>query len=315
MMAVEAVQKDEVFKVESEYTSAALKTSVALQEWWKQSEANHMKLSSFAHILIVRLRACFPCKHKSLQLKKERMWGAYHRLRTADTFVSDWRLFITNSTGLKAFPSFYQFVTQNIFKELIKEAYPVLEIHGHDCESPGRPLTHEEQNALRYVAGYIIRKVQQKLEKSTHPRKDEMVLLLMECAGDELSDNVGTETWTNMIDRGGLWHINDQTYSLFNIMEEEMRRLFTLGVQWPHEGVKDTAMKALLKSNDILFEWCLIAVEADDDISTLVLEKIVELYVTVRGFAFAKSCMEMYKQAKKKTIQKSRALRSKLSCE
>ena len=134
-----------------------------------------------------------------------------------------------------------------------------------------------------------------------HPRKDEMVLLLMECAGDELSDNVGTETWT-------------KTYSLFNIMEE-MRRLFTLGVQRPHKGVKDTAMKALLKSNDIPFEWCLIAVEADDDISTLVLEKIVDLCVTVRGFAFAKSCMEMYKQAKKKTIQKSRALRSKLSCE
>lgn len=92
-----------------------------------------------------------------------------------------------------------------------------------------------------------------------------------------------------------------QKHSLFNIMEE-MRRLFT-------------PMKALLKSNDIPFEWCLIAVEADDDISTLVLEKIVDLYVTVRGFAFAKSCMEMYKQAKKKTIQKSRALRSKLSCE
>ena len=158
-------------------------------------------------------------------------------------------------------------MTQNIFKELTKEAYPVLDIHGHDCESPGRPLTHEEQNALRYVAGYIIHKVQQKLEKSTHPRKDEMLLLLMECAGDELSDNVGTEMWTNMIDRGGLWHINDQTYSLFNIMEEEMRRLFTLGVQQPHEGVKDNAMKALHKSNDILFEWCLIAVEADDDTS------------------------------------------------
>ena len=79
--------------------------------------------------------------------------------------------------------------------------------------------SYEEQNALRYVAGYIIRKVQQKLETSTHPRKDEMVLLLMECAGDELSANFGMETWTNTIDRGGLWHINDQTYS---IMEEEM---------------------------------------------------------------------------------------------
>ena len=97
-------------------------------------------------------------------------------------------------------------------------------------------------------------------------------------------------------------------------MEDEMRRFFRLDVQRPHEGMKDTAMKALLKSDDLLFEWCLIAVEADDDISTLVLEKIVELYVTVRGFAFAKSCMEMYKQVKKKTVQKSRALRSKLAC-
>ena len=98
-----------------------------------------------------------------------------------------------------------------------------MEISEHNCESPRRPLTYEEQNALQYVAGYIICKVQRKLETSTHPRKDEMVLLLMECAGDELSENVGMETWTNRIDRGGLWHINDQTYSIFNIMEEKMR--------------------------------------------------------------------------------------------
>ena len=171
MTAVEAVQKDEVFQVESDYTSAALKTSLALQEWQKQSSANYMKLSSFAHILIVRLRACFPCNHTSLQLRKERMWGAYHRLRTANTFVSEWRLFITNSIGLKAFPSFYQFVTQHIFKELMKETYRVVEISQHDYESPGHPLTYEEQNALRYVSRYIIRKVQQKVETSTHPEK------------------------------------------------------------------------------------------------------------------------------------------------
>ena len=93
-----------------------------------------------------------------------------------------------------------------------------------------------------------------------------------------------------------------------------MKGSYRLDVQRPHEGMKDTAMKCLLKSDDLLFEWCLIAIEADDDISTLILEKIVELYVTVRGFAFAKSCMEMYKHAKKKTVQKSRALHSKLAC-
>ena len=80
-----------------------------------------------------------------------------------------------------------------------------MELSAHDCESPGRPLTREEQNALRYkLHGYIIRKIQQQQEKSTHPQKDAMVLLLMECAGDELSGNVGTDTWPNMIERVGL---------------------------------------------------------------------------------------------------------------
>lgn len=110
---VEAVRLDEMFEVESEYTSAALKTALALEEWWKESPANREKLFSFAHILVVRLRACFPCKHSSLQLRKERMWGAYHRLRTADTFVSDWRTFL-ESVRLKAYPAFYQFVTHHI---------------------------------------------------------------------------------------------------------------------------------------------------------------------------------------------------------
>ena len=134
----------------------------------------------------------------------------------------------------------------------------------------------------------------------------------MECAGDELDEDGGTETWLNMIDRGGLWHVNDQTYSLFNIMEDEIRRFFTLSANRLKGTMKAAAVEAILKSEDLLFEWCIIAAEADDNVATTVLHQIVELYVTIRGFAFAKSCLEMYKQAHKKTLQKKRALRSEL---
>ena len=221
LIAVEAVAVDEMFEVQSEYTTAALKTALVLQTWSKHSPRHYVKLSSFAHILIVRLNACFPCKHSTLQLKKERMWGAYHRLRTSVTFVGDWQTFLSTSVQLKAFPAFYQFVTHYVFKGLIKLHYPVSVEAGQ--ESHSRPLTHVEQNALRYVAGYVIRKLRG-LETSSHKEKDNMILLLMECAGDELDEDRGTETWTNMIDRGGLWHINDQTYSLFGIIEEEIRK-------------------------------------------------------------------------------------------
>ena len=41
------------------------------------------------------------------------------------------------------------------------------------------------------------------IDSSSNPRKDEMVLLLMECAVDEMDSEGGTEMWLNMIDRGG----------------------------------------------------------------------------------------------------------------
>ena len=68
----------------------------------------------------------------------------------------------------------------------------------------------------------------------------------------------------------------------------------------------------ILKSEDLLFECCIISAEADDNIASDVLHRIVELYTTIRGIAFAKLCIEMYKQAHQKMLQKKRSLCSTL---
>ena len=198
-------------------------------------------------------------------------------------------------------------ITHHIFKTLIQIAYPV-RISVHD-ESPNQPLTSEEQNALRYVAGYVVQKLRNKFKSESHPKKDEQIFLLMECAGDEVNEEAGTEMWLNIVDRGGLWHVNDLTYGLFTIMEEVTRQYFS-------KSERATTVKviqdSLLKSNDLLFQWSLIAAGSDDDVASIVLFEIVKLYITLRGYAFTKSCMEQYKQAKRKPIQKSRTLRSNL---
>ena len=216
-------------------------------------------------------------------------------------------MFLAESVQCKAFPAFYQYITHHIFKTLIKTAYPV-RVSVHD-ESPDRPLTSKEQNALRYVAGYVVRKLRNKFGSESHPKKDELIFLLMECAGDEANEEGGTETWLNLVDRGGLWHVNDLTYGLFMIMEEVIRQYFSTSERATTVNV---IRDSLLKSNDILFQWSLIAAVSDGDVESTVLFEIIKLYVTIRGYAFTKSCMELYKQAKRKTIQKSRALRSNL---
>ena len=62
-------------------------------------------------------------------------------------------------------------------------------------------------------------------------------------------------------------------------------------------------MKAL-QNEDLLFQWAILTAEIENEVLTAVLKQLVDLYVTIRGFVFASSCLEFYKQFLKKTLQK-----------
>ena len=142
-----------------------------------------------------------------------------------------------------------------------------------------------------------------------------MLFFCMELCGDEEGDE-RTEFWTNAIDRGGLWHINDNTYMIFCIIEDEIRQhLKVSALKVMDTTTKQAILGELRKNEDLAFQWTLITADADDSVGKEVLDRIMELYLTIRGFAFASSCLEMYKQRHKKEIQKSKALRKKLAAE
>lgn len=67
-----------------------------------------------------------------------------------------------------------------------------------------------------------------------------------------------------------------------------------------------------MKTEELLHQWAIVANGTDDCITMTVLRKVCELYLTIRGFSFAASCLELYKQRNKQQIQKSKALRKKL---
>ncbi len=240
------------------------------------------------------------------------MWKAYHRLRSSKTFRCDWNRFLQSSIGHRAHPGFFQFVSHHILQELIKAEFP-LPPATQSSEHPDRPLTFEEQNALRYVAGYVCRKVREDLESSSSTMKDDMIFCVLSLAGDETDEDGETEVWVNKIDRGGLWHISDSTYMLFAIMEEQIRRYFTTRAITQLRGdTKDQIHSALMNDDDILFQWSLLTAMVDDSVASKLLSKITQLYISVRGFAFVKSCVEMYKQNTKQTLQRKKSLRREL---
>ena len=68
------------------------------------------------------------------------------------------------SLGKQVSPIFYQYVTDVIFKELVKQQTPIdTTRHGPHLEVPA--LDYQETNALRYAAGYVIRALKKRLLK------------------------------------------------------------------------------------------------------------------------------------------------------
>ena len=49
-----------------------------------------------------------------------------------------------------------------------------------------------------------------------------------------------------------------------------------------------------MADEEISFYWCMLTTDVDEEVGTILLSMIVDLYITIRGF-FAKSFVEQYK--------------------
>ena len=107
---------------------------------------------------------------------------------------------------------FYQRVTDVLFRLLIKSHYQIA-----NNDEASSTLNDLEANALRYAAGFVCRHLRNKIERSSHHFKEELVLCLMTLVkGVQYQENSGTnEEWIDLVDRGGLWHVRENTFHFF----------------------------------------------------------------------------------------------------
>lgn len=153
------------------------------------------------------------------------------------------------------------------------------------------------------MAGFVVRKLQKKLEA-----KD--VEMLIENDKATILDANSAE-WVNMIDRGGLVHVTDACYQLFLAIEHATRQELQLSkVSCMDDSFRKHLENMLNTDDDVLFNWTLIT--GDDTEKENVLLEITKLWITIRGFSFAKSVMEKYRGESKKRTAKSKGLRTKL---
>ena len=100
----------------------------------------------------------------------------------------------------------------------------------------------------------------------------------------------------------------------FLVIEEETRQcLKTLSSS--HPKCKQEIVMSITSDEDVLFYWVISTADLEvenKEIHNILLNMIVELYVTMRGFSYASMWMEKFKKSSKKSTQRSKSLRRDL---
>ena len=233
---------------------------------------------------------------------REEMWSTYHTIRTSRKFVNLWEELLGMSTSTPPNPLLYQHLSHLLFQRQLKEKLPASVM----VPKEDKPLTEEELKALRYTAGFVPHSLLKKLSKSTHPKKKELCLCLREMLDDSEDEASISQQWVIIMDRGGLKNINNKTFNFFIALEESFRRRVGMGTEYMIN------MSEWLCGDDaVQNKWSDLADEWEEEAKVL-LDMIIELWVTVRGHSTAGAMMETHKIQNKQSLQKSKGIRAKV---
>ena len=242
------------------------------------------------------------------QLNREKLWMCFYQLQASKLLQDKWRNYL-ELLQLTNKAIFFQNCTAILFDNIIKMKFPASD----NTESPAADLvSFEEENAVRYVGGYVIAAIKKK-----HHSDKEIIAGLDQLMDNNKGTNEATSaTWVQEVNRGGLTMITDQAHDAFMSIEASIKS--KLRVNKAHkmdEQTRHRLQNEVFCDSDVKFSWCLtgINLKIDDETAEEVLELCIDQWITVRENAFANSIVEFYKLQSKKGTEKAKALRKTLN--
>lgn len=184
------------------------------------------KVAGVAISLIVTVNDCLEsgrgCKLPSAV--QASVWSAFHQLRSSQGLKDSWNTFISVNvpkSQQKEPELALQLILDRILRQLLKNKANAKKSSAASAEATSvRPLTAMESNAVRYMAGYVAVKLLKRYSKSSkntqlQSKRRMFVRVLREMRavdqpGEPASILEYTTEWSEIIDRGGLYHISDE---------------------------------------------------------------------------------------------------------
>ena len=170
----------------------------------------------------MRKEITLTCKRlKATSSKRSRLlWSNFHKQRADPKgyMTLSWNKMMSN-LGLNVESDCI--LMHAVFRKLFEGC---LQEHFHACSSatssPSQVevvLSKDELNALRYACGYVAYSLLRKFEKRKGDKYQQFVFCLGEMAVPGEGSNVleYTSEWLSLVNRGGLFPLNDDTFTLF----------------------------------------------------------------------------------------------------
>ena len=304
----EIIAKDKSFHT-THKSETILRAAERFLEWATPPYSD--EFVKFSSNLLLHLQSCITNK-KSIQAEREHICTYYHVYRTSPAFHTAWNTFLLHSIHTNPGAIFYQSITYNILNHLMSQRYPS---GGNPAKSipTVEQLNNIEENALRYVAGYVCKKITSQLMKPKHKENLALLIFMSETNGVEVNSEDHTESWTNILDRGGLYHVSDATHHFFYQIEVQLRKFFNLKTAVLKCYSKATIVNQISRNAEVVHQWQDLTEDHEDLVIVDELYKtFINEFVTIRGFAFATSIVETYKEISAKNLQKTKGLRKTL---
>ena len=151
---------DTGFHLPSQEAQASLATASSLLQWaFMPSSAIAFKLT--AKTLARQLNSIVKTA-PTTKARREKMWAAFSKYVQSPEYRQLWYT-LSNNASVQSSPLLNFYLTHNYLLHLLKTKFPLI---NSDLSNATVDMSADEESALRYVAGYMIRSLRAKIERS-----------------------------------------------------------------------------------------------------------------------------------------------------
>jgi len=263
-------------------------------------------------------------RRRSVTSKLDKLYRCFHEFSLNEGF--DLCCCCERKLEMKVPEILWQLVLE---KEFINYLNTHLKDHGTPENQPSvntfkgdtRVLTDIEKNAVRYTAGFVIHKLQERYKKVKTKEGKECLAALHNIGSKMKSSELGEQEhcssrWIKIVNRGGLCFVEDAVYDFFVTIEIIVDAKLSEILHHSGKGIELVNKENLswvCKDEDVQCVWSSISSSIEEDLaSQTLLKDIVHMWVTIRGNSKTRQIKEEMKSSQKKTVKGSRSLRKEL---